>query len=520
MSSSQTTPGGGEQNSYKILAYIIGFVCIGVFLIFRFLYVSEPAGNDESLYYYAGAKVLDGGKPYFDYYEMKPPMMFYSYALTVLMAGFTVKGMHVAGIIISLLTAILVFLILKRKYTLPISFMSAAIWLLAFSSPMVYGTYLMSEHFVVLYTSIALFFVMFRDLSFRQILFGGIFLGAAILVKQSAIVLFPAFVYLISRGPLKWKNLMAFASGLAIIVGINFLTILLAGTLSEARYWLFTFPGEYVSTTTFSQGMNNLKMFGSGILGVDAFFWTLILFSSAACIYSIKKRESIFALLMLTGAIAAIFPGLRFYPQYWLLIIFAAAFSLPLMFDLVKNYKFSSGVFLLILAGISVHFMMRRDLYFPEIGKNTGNKYMVGQYLERSKQFSRQLNQVLENDDDLLILGSIPQLYLYTGKKSPIRHVWTSMLGLKTEKNKKMQEELIASITADKPEYVVFSFSPMHWNLRDSQGDYLYNATYRFVNRNYSKIGVMDLETGTYISGPDAAATPDRINTYALYKKI
>lgn len=503
-----------------ILAITISVLCVAVFLYFRFLYVSEPAGNDESLYYYMGNKVWDFGKPYYDYYEMKPPMLFFSYALAVLVAGYTVEGMHLAGIAVSALTALFIFFTLRRKYSLSTALLSTSIWLLFYSSPMVYGTYLMSEHFVGLFASIGSFAILFKPLNVRNIFIAGIMMAAALLVKQSALVFFPAFVYLISRDDNKWKNFLIFGGAVLGFVAVNFLVILLFGSIEDARYWLFQFPKEYVSTTGIEQGIDNLIMFANGIFRVDFIFWAIFLATTITVLVNWKKRESKFALLLLLGAMASLLPGLRFYPQYWILLVFSAAFILPISFDKINSYRHSYVFVIVLLAGLITQFYVRSDFYFPDPNTNAGNKYMVGQFLERSKEMGKFLKRTVSKSDELLVLGAIPQLYIYAGKKAPVRHVWTSMLSLQSEKNKLMQEEFMTSINEIKPDYVVFSYSPYHWNLRSSNKDFIYTAGFRFVNHFYSKIAVMDLETGQIVTGSEAATLSERANTYAVYKKL
>lgn len=518
MASKLPQPSAENKPKNSVLLILTGILALGVFFIFRLIYLNEPAGNDESLYYYCGSKVLEWGKPYYDYYEMKPPMLFYSYGLAVLLAGFTVKGMHLASMFIGLISSALVFNLLRRKYSTDLAFSSSAIWLLAYSSPMVYGTYLMSEHFVILYFLMALQFVLYRDFKFRDLVLAGVFMGTALLVKQTAILFFPAWLVLLMVKSGKWKNLAGFSLGVLGICLINFVILVLSHTLDEAYYWLIQFPGEYISRNGLEEGLRNLKMFAYGILRIDFFYWLLAAVSIGFTMVSWKKKDHLFILLLFLGALISLVPGFRFYPQYWLSLVFVSALSLPVMFEKMNQLSRPWMWQSILLIGLLSQFYVRSDLYFPST-KNAGNKYMVGQHLERSKELSKYLKTVLNPNDDFLVLGAIPQLYIYTGKKASIRHVWTSMLSLQSPKNKAMQEEFMQTLNEKKPDLIVFSFSPYHWNLRDSDKDFLYNSTYRFVNLNYTKIGVMDLENGTIQTGSAATSLPERINTYAIYRK-
>jgi len=54
---------------------------LGVLLLARVPSLVQPAGADQGLYTYVGARILDGGLPYRDAWDQKPPAVHFTYAL-------------------------------------------------------------------------------------------------------------------------------------------------------------------------------------------------------------------------------------------------------------------------------------------------------------------------------------------------------------------------------------------------------------------------------------------------------
>ena len=78
---------------------------LAITTLIRLQYLDMPLERDESIYSYIGKLALNGGKPYVDFFEMKPPVMFYSYALLVGIFGYSATGVHLAATALAALNA-------------------------------------------------------------------------------------------------------------------------------------------------------------------------------------------------------------------------------------------------------------------------------------------------------------------------------------------------------------------------------------------------------------------------------
>ena len=71
-------------------------------VVVRWKFINVPFERDEGTYAYFGQLVLDGKIPYVDFYEMKLPGIYYTYALLLAVFGETLEGIHIAFVALNL----------------------------------------------------------------------------------------------------------------------------------------------------------------------------------------------------------------------------------------------------------------------------------------------------------------------------------------------------------------------------------------------------------------------------------
>jgi len=450
-------------------------------------------------------------------------MLFYSYGFLNALTGFSILGLHLNAIVIVLLTSFLIYKTYIRKYQKLPTMLACTIWALLFSSPMIYGNYLQSEHFVALFLVLIFYLLQFRSPSNRQIFISGLLYGAAILTKQTAIFfIVPGLFLIYELGNTKkerLQKLLIFTAG-SLVIALFFLLVILAyGTYDDMMYWLFEFPSSYVGRITWENGQNYLLSFARQIFEFNAYFFGMVALALIFVFYGYKKRLNWFYLVSVLFAFASIFPGLRFYGQYWLLFVLPMSFLLIHLFSFVYEQKWAAIFFggVLLLSFIQV--ASSADVYFSQNVDKQINYISYGQSFDKTKKMGLYLSKIIKKEDTFMVLGAVSQLYLYVDKIAPTRHVWNTMLNLETSKNKLYQDEYLSDLNKEKPTYIFFSFSALHWNLRTSSSNYVYNKCYEFVANNYERIAILDLETGNLVTGEDAKLQQIKAETYVIFKR-
>lgn len=527
MTMKKITPNKSNMPNSNWINYGVYFLSIIIFvstLIYRLNYINAPLEGDESIYTYLGRIAIRGGIPYIDFYEMKPPLLFYLYGITDLLIG-SPFGFHIPSIIISIVVSYLIYLILIRQFSKHTSALAACLFFWMNSSPFLSGNYLQSEHFVNLFNLISLFFLYRKEMNNKNIFFSGLFFGLALLIKQTALFFLPPLIILCSiQNKVFSKFIIDFLKltfAISIPILLAFMMIVFTGALDDAKFWLIDFPTEYALTNTSVDKLRFLKLFSIDIIGFQYILWALLLLSVFLLLYKVKDKNNLYFLSFLFFSSLAIIPGFRYYGHYWLLIIPSAAFCLAYLIETSLNNNKLKLVFLSIFSILMiVQLKSNSKIFYSKNPKKEISNIYKPQHLDIIEDIGTYLNKIIKPKDDLLVLGAMPQIYLYTNRIACTRHVWQPMLNYSNAKTMKMRNEMLSDIEKSRPKYIVFSFNPFHWGLKDSKRENHYTQSYLFAENNYERIAVFESISRKKYIGNEAKSINIVANMYVVYKLI
>ena len=513
-----------NENWIKYAIFCLAGIIFTATFIYRFNFVSAPLASDESIYIYLGKLAMQGGIPYVDFYEMKPPLLFYIYGMVGLIFK-TASGIHIAALLLAILNSAIIFKILSRKFNSEASFLSSALFFWMYSSPFIFGNYLQSEHFVNLFNLLAISFIYQKEMNSRNIILAGVSLGLAFLIKQTALLLLPPLIILCS---IQNKSFSKFIIDSLKLIGsflvpviIAFVVVLATGGLNDAKFWLIDFPSEYAISTTIENKFYFLRLFGTQIIAFQYILWAVVFCAVLVLLFRIKNRNNIYLLSFLFFSILSIIPGFRYYGHYWLLIIPSAAFCLAYLVEVALNDTKFRALFLSIFSVlIVIQLFGNSKIFYSNDPDKEISDIHFGQYHDIIKDIGVFLSKTLKPTDNLLVLGAIPQIYIYTDKIACTKHVWQPMLNYSNTKTIAMRKEMMSDLEKSRPKYVLFSFNPYHWGLKDSSNDNLYTKSYRFVENNYERVAIFENTPGKKYLGTEVKSVTLGANMYVVYKLI
>ena len=270
---------------------VANWIYIGITIVFLALIwfartnlFSLPFERDEGSYSYMGQLLLEGQKPYIDFYEMKLPGIFYCYAAIVGIFGKTQEAMHLGFAIVNFISAYFVWLIAKKIFNTPAAMAATVSFVILSLIKGISGFAAQAEHFVVLFSVMGIYatFLAIESGKIWQYFLAGISLGMALLVKQSGgffAVAAGVLVILANIKPLNVSRLIksgtAMLLGFAVIIGIFVGLIISKGAYKEMMYWTIEAAKNYVGALTWDQGMQQLsggmRSITTGYIG----FWVL-----------------------------------------------------------------------------------------------------------------------------------------------------------------------------------------------------------------------------------------------------
>jgi 4-amino-4-deoxy-L-arabinose transferase-like glycosyltransferase len=162
-------------------------------LILRIPFLNEPLEGDEGVYAYMGQRIMAGEVPYRDYFDHKPPVVYYIYAFILKSFGQTIFSIRFATALLSLLTTIFIFLVGRRMFSEVFGLISAFLYALFSGGPLIEGAGSNTEVFMVLFLMVAFYFFTGKRTA-RDLFFCGLFSGLAFMTKQVAALNFLVFL--------------------------------------------------------------------------------------------------------------------------------------------------------------------------------------------------------------------------------------------------------------------------------------------------------------------------------------
>jgi 4-amino-4-deoxy-L-arabinose transferase-like glycosyltransferase len=166
----------------NISTILIIIIVAGIFGSISLLY---PYGRDQGIYGYVGSTILDGGHPYKDAWDFKPPGIFYIFALSSLLFGKSMMAIRIFEIFWQIGTALVVYGIVSKFYSRRLIGVIASTAYLFLFYTFGHWSIAQSESFISLPLALsAYFFLKAVDrLRYLYIFLSGFFIGLAVLLK-------------------------------------------------------------------------------------------------------------------------------------------------------------------------------------------------------------------------------------------------------------------------------------------------------------------------------------------------
>lgn len=507
-----------------------------VFFTARYHFLEIPLNRDEGAYSYLGKMAIQGGVPYYDFYEIKPPGLFYAYGIFGGIFGFGEVGMRISVALLNLIAAGFIYRLSKNLFGHHIlGIITAAFYLLFSLNQGNIGYAAMAEHFVVMLSVISFYYIT-KEFYNKNLILAGIFIALAMTVKQSALLFFVVEIIYLSihslRQKIPWKNILKsfIVFGLPI-AGVGILSLALVYTLGDwdsFLYWVFEDATDYsVEYNRQSSWWVYFSFFAERFLKYQ---WILLLFTATGLLFMLmsvirrKNKATTFILPLIVFSVLALFPGRRFYSQYWILLVPVISLLAGYAFYWIRLRKISGYITMATLGivAIFIQFVYEKNYYLVTDANDILESAFNGNGFMEIKKLVDYANQVKSPEDEIMVMGSEPQAYLYFGKDAPTRHVYPSLITDSNDKNRIYQDEAFNKFLTKKPKYVLFSYIPYSWSFQPGDVQDLYSNAYNIVTNNYKPIAYADYvpRNSNFVYGKEAFSYSPRSQKYiVLYEK-
>lgn len=499
------------------------FACIAALILLPTLIY--PHGRDQGMFAYTGRIVLRGAVPFRDFWDTKPPAIYYVYALSELLFGRSMAAVRVLDLFWQLATAIVIFGIARylsgRRAT---AFIAGLLYILSYALRGWWNT-AQPDDFLNLPVALAMLLLLTALARARSpgLLFAaGLLLGATFYFRypMGAMLIVFTFAVLSVRGSghERGVSLCSLWGGFAAVVGGYALYLYSTGAWSEFAYAEFTWARAY--TRVGGGGGGALSWLHCGDI-LNSHFTFVALAAVAAAGYAgawkrgaCDSRSHLIALWAL-AALFTLYVQRKFYLYHYAPLVpplsIGAAFLIAYAGDVRTPAPHRLGAWLLVvsavvlsLRGVNERYNLYcirtyRDSARSLVGKARGVRpddyYMNVRFtsddfsLPADLMVAGYLSRNTRPDDRVFIWGCETLVYYLAGRNNvsrfihnfPFRCDWTPP---------RFAAELLAELEREKPSYVLLVTNDPTWWATGTREDSLaslrrYPRLEQFVAQHY-----------------------------------
>lgn len=197
----------------------------------------------------------------------------------------------------------------------------------------------------------------------------------------------------------------------------------------------------------------------------------------------------------------AITPGKRFYNHYWLQLLPALALLIAAFFYHLEQWiaramprvNWRPAMAGLMAAVLLAPVVRNSPTLFNGDHDRILRTIFPGNPYPEDKVLAQFISERIQTEDQVAILGSEPQYYVYLDKKAPSKHFYMAFTMRPIPQSEGWQQEALDSIINQKPRFIVFNFVEYSWMPKKDSKMILYNGAYRFTRQHYRPIAWADM---------------------------
>lgn len=514
---------------------LLGLILLGAFLV-RWRFRECPLERDEGEYAYIGQLLLRGIAPYGLTGNHKFPGVYVAYAAIMAVFGETASGIHVGMLVINLANTLLIFFLGRRLSGDVAGLAAAAAWVLMSVSPGVLGNAGHLTHLVVL-AVLGGAMLLWRWADTRRswwLVAAGLCLGTAIVVRQTSLVFIgfaAVFVGLLPDprpGSIsgKFRQLALLLLGSAIPILLLGSWLWLAGVFPQFWHWTFAQAAAYGSQVSLSTGINRFLIETPAVIS-----WNCLIWGGAAIGLGLALAQRSPAAWLLIGfllaAVIAIVPGFYFRGHYYVQVLPAVALLFGMAIQ--RAWEFPSGWRYAAPVASAVALVLpligERDYFFESSPSALARSLYGPNPFPESVEIARYLGANSDNGDTVAVLGSEPEIFFYSRRRSATSLIHVYPLMERHRYVHEMQETMAREIEAAAPKFVVVVTVSTSWLKQPDSDTFILNWARAFLKREYRLDGMVDIvpeqSQSRYVWGASALAYRPQSDFFiSVYRRV
>jgi hypothetical protein len=503
--------------------------------VVRLRLLDVPLDRDEGEYAYFGQLLLEGVAPYAQAYNLKLPGIYGVYALILAVFGQTPAGIRAGLIVTTSATTVAVYLLGARLASRGVGLAAAVLFAALSLNIRTLGIAAYAEHFALL-PMVAGALVLWEAGRERRpvaLCVCGILFGLALLVRQSAAPFVAGgALYLLVSGrntpepPQTGRGaaVAGFLAGAVAPLALTGAVLLAAGTFRTFWFWAFTYAPYYQEDVR--AGWDNLTRTLSAVAPSTSVALGLGTIGLGAVLRGDRRDRRAFVLILAASSMLGTMMGLQFRPHYFLIAVPALAWlasrGLVALAELAAVRSLGTLRWVLpcvvLVAAVGQPLYASRAVLF-ELAPVQVSRAIYGRNpFPESVEVARYLRDHSASGDRVAVIGSEPQIYFYSARRSATGFIYTYPLMERQPYAAMMQQDMIREIETAAPRFLVFVSAVRSWNARPGSDQTIFRW-FEAYQRDFVRVGVVDIvsphET-VYRWGDDAGGYAPRSDVWLM----
>jgi hypothetical protein len=498
--------------SWQIAALLLIVLLFG---LVRWRLADMPLERDEGEYAYAGQLMLEHIPPYKFAYNMKLPGTYAAYAGLMALFGESPWGIHIGVLFVNTGTIVLVFFLATRLFGRTAGVVAAATYGLLSTHQQTLGFAGHATHFVVIAATAGLILLLRAIERDRTVLFfcSGLLFGLAFLMKQPGVFFgvfgfaYILFVYL-HRPVVDWveiaKRSGIFLGGCSLPFALTCFWLWRAGVFPSFWFWTFSYARQYSALISPADGWGLFTYHFVPLFYSASVLWIIAGIGLAAFIWnpSVRKHAA-FILGLLVFSSLAVSSGLYFRSHYFIMLLPAVALLVALAVVSAEDLLQAKAVkpwlralpLTISLLGCCWAVARNANFYFRMTPNQACHVAYGNSPFIDAIPIAEYLQQHTSATDRLAVLGSEPEIFFYSHRRSSTGYIYVYALMENQVYWQKMQRQMIDEIESNRPSYLIYSNQPGTWLMTMGSSrlaPFLGWAT-TYVRDNYEQVGLVEL---------------------------
>lgn len=472
---------------------ILAVIAMAFAVYARIVLSGMPFERDEGGFAYIAQQLWQGGLLYTQLPDSKPPLLYLIYALFVSLPFDPVTAVH-AGAMIFHFTAMLVLWKWASNYMPSAwSFLLTACCSLYCISWQVAGFAAHATQLLLLPALAGCYLLRHNpNESLRQTAFAGLLFGLAFCIKQQAFFLPAGGAILIwltfERQQIKHSLTLFLTAALPFLCCL----VWFAAKGRFGDFWENVFVEPAGQAIGFQEKLKLLTTHLELVCRHWWLFWGLALAGFFRMLRSgdgFQKSIVWFFILSLVGVVSA-GPA---YPHYFVLCLPWLAWGFITSAGwLVDKWRYT-GI-LVVFTALFLPIVLQTQYWFAPDYRDIERKvYGMNPFPEMQSIGSKLRNELIKSGNEkVAVVGSEPELYVYTGKTSPLKYIYHYGLLQGGETAVAKQQKYLSDWNAAQPEWVILPSPDID---RFSQVP-VFHTIIADLKTNYSVAGIIDIYPG------------------------